>query len=254
MNDWRLGPVLRRLAAAGRDVVFPLQCACCGVPQRIAHQTPGRLCGDCVQELAPELAHRCQRCSAPVGPHLETSAGCIHCRDEKWAFDRVVSLGVYDGPLRSAVLRMKHRGGEPMTAALVQLLVERHSAELERAPIDVLVPTPHHWTNRLSQAHLPPQTCARFLAAALKRPMAHNIVRKVRRTPPQSQLNATARRRNLTGAFRPAGRPKLAGLSVLIVDDVLTTGQTAHRVALALRDAGAAAVSVAVIARAVGAT
>jgi ComF family protein len=247
---------LGKLAAAGRDVLFPPACAHCGVPHSPARfpRSDGRLCSDCARELAPTIADRCERCSAPVGPHLVTTDGCSRCRDESWAFARAVSLGVYDGPLRSAVLRMKQRGGEPLAAALAELLVEQQSAPLRRDPCDAIVPVPHHWRDRLTHGHLPPLTLAGVLGRWLRAPVEQAIVAKVRHTPQQTHVTATERRKNLVRAFEPAGRPRLDGLSLLVVDDVMTTGQTAHRVAAALRKAGAASVNVAVIARGIGAS
>jgi predicted amidophosphoribosyltransferase len=146
---------------------------------------------------------------------------------------------------------MKQRGGEPLAAALAELLEERNGTDLRRTKFDAVVPVPHHWWDRLRHTHLPPITIARFLAARLKAPVRHAVVSKVKRTPPQAQLNQTERRSNLAGAFEPARRAKLDGLSLLVVDDVMTTGQTAHRVSLALRNAGAESITIAVIARAI---
>jgi competence protein ComFC len=244
---------LNRVASAGWDVLFPPACASCGRPPLavVPDKDVARLCPECTNELAPVIADRCARCSAPVGPHLDTSSGCILCRDEKWAFDRVISLGVYDAALRSAVLRMKQRGGEPLAAGLAELLEEQQRIEFRRVKFDAIIPVPHHWWDRLRHAHLPPGTIARFLSARLNAPVAHDVVAKIKRTPQQAELTETERRRNLIGAFEPTGRPNLDRLSLLVVDDVMTTGQTAHRVSLALRKAGAKSITVAVIARTV---
>jgi competence protein ComFC len=244
---------LARVASVGWDVLFPPACASCGRSSLSAG--PGanceRLCPTCINELAPQVANRCSRCSAPVGPHLDTTEGCILCHDEKWGFDRAISLGVYDGSLRSAVLRMKQRGGEPLAAGLVELLVQKEHAAFSQARFDAVIPVPHHWWGRLRHTHLPPVTIARFLAARLNAPVVHDVVAKIKHTRPQAELTETERRRNLTGAFEPSGRPKLDGLSLLVVDDVMTTGQTVHRVSVALRKAGAKSITVAVIARTV---
>lgn len=172
------------------------------------------------------------------------------CHDEKWAFDRVISLGVYEAGLRSAVLRMKQRGGEPLAAALAELLEERHRGDFLRTKFDAVVPVPHHWWDRISHGHLTPVTIGRFLAARLNVPVWHAVVSKVKRTPPQAELTETERRSNLIGAFESSRRAKLDGQSLLVVDDVMTTGQTAHRVSAALRKAGAKSITIAVIARA----
>jgi predicted amidophosphoribosyltransferase len=147
---------------------------------------------------------------------------------------------------------MKKRGGEPLAAGLAELLHHRERDWFESTRIDAIVPVPHHWWDRVRHPHLTPATLARGLASRLGKPVAGNIVTKVRRTRPQAQLVPSERRKNLIKAFRAAGRPRIEGLSLLVVDDVLTTGETAHRVARALRDAGAKSISVAVIARGIG--
>jgi predicted amidophosphoribosyltransferase len=103
----------------------------------------------------------------------------------------------------------------------------------------------------LLHRHLPPVTQAARFSRVLKAPWSPHILAKVRRTRPQTELNASERRNNLRGAFRLIGRPQLEGTRVLLVDDVLTTGTTAHRAAAVLKKAGAT-VFVAVIARGLG--
>jgi predicted amidophosphoribosyltransferase len=169
------------------------------------------------------MPQRCARCSAPVGPFLDTSSGCVHCRGDRFAFERVFSLGVYDAQLRSAVLAAKQQGGEVLTAALAELLARREADELQSLKIDLIVPIPHHWTERLLRRHLPPVTMATRLSRLLMATWTPHILAKVRRTRPQSQLEPTDRRNNLRGAFRLIGRARLDGTRVLLVDDVLTT-------------------------------
>ena len=83
-------------------------------------------------------------------------------------------------------------------------------------------------------------------------PCRPRAVRKTRRTAKQTDLVPTDRRANLRGAFAVPNPRGVAGRAVLLCDDVLTTGATARRVTAALRAAGAARVSVAVLARGVG--
>lgn len=245
----RLSPGVRTLLRDTVDFVFPPMCAGCQRPLPDSSDTPRFVCLDCRQKLAPIIADRCRRCSAPVGPHLDTTAGCIHCREDRFAFERVFSLGVYDGALRSAVLSAKQPGGDVLTASLAELLFLRETDALQSLGIDLIVPVPHHWTERLLRRHLPPVTFATRLSRQLDVPWTAHLLAKVRRTTPQTELNASERRNNLRGAFRLIGGPQLEGSRILLVDDVLTTGTTAHRAASLLKKAGAT-VFVAVIARA----
>lgn len=250
-----------RIGTVGRwmvDFVFPPQCPVCG--REVRRENKGRefdwidtTCRSCVEALTPDFPHRCRRCSAEVGPHLDTSSGCIHCSADVYAFERVYSLGVYRDRLRAAVLAAKHDGGRPCAAALARTFCDHEESELLRLGIDFVAPVPHHWTERMLRRHLPPVTMSRVIAGRLRVPTIIDALRKARRTPRQVDLSPTDRRRNLGGdVFRASRRAGLTGKTILLVDDVLTTGTTAHRATRALKRAGAVRVYVAVLARGVG--
>jgi predicted amidophosphoribosyltransferase len=202
--------------------------------------------------LIPVIANRCRRCSAPVGPHLDTASGCVHCAGERWKFDRVYSLGPYADALRDACLRIKHPGTEPLAVALGEELFVEWRERLLDAKYDLIVPVPHHWRQRAWRTQLVPVTLGRALSQATGVPLSLHLVRKAKFTRRQSTLSVTERRANLRDAFRALPGRKATGRRVLIVDDVLTTGTTADRVARVLRERGASAVDVAVVARGLG--
>jgi len=211
-----------------------------------------RFCLNCYELLCCAVERACQRCGAPVGPYLDTANGCRHCRRDRFRFDRVFALGTYDGPLRECCTRVKQAYAEPLTAGLTDLLWEAHRDEWTGVRIDTVVPVPHHWTERLARRHLPPVTMSRVLARLLMAPQMLHILTKTRRTAAQTSLTPARRRANLRDAFRITGGARLNGLTILLVDDVLTTGTTADRAARALREAGAGQVLVAVLARGLG--
>jgi ComF family protein len=231
------------------DFLYPPACLMCGAS--LAGTTP-MLCEECSQELSQPAGARCQRCAAPAGPHLDTSTGCVHCRADKFAFRRVLALGVYDGRMRSAVLRGKQSHGAPLIAALTDLLVDACLADLLTEPFDAVVPVPHHWQRRIVRLHTPAETIAERLARRLQRPYTPHILRKSRATPSQTHAPPSVRRRQQRGAFEVPETTDLAGARLLLVDDVLTTGATAHGAATALRARHAADVIVAVLARGIG--
>lgn len=247
-------PLLRNsLASWGRDAagfLYPAVCVRCNqsLSERASSQ---RFCRTCVDLLACRIDYACLTCGAPVGPHLETW-GCRHCREDCFAFDRVLALGVYDQELKRCCQRSKDAFEAPLAAGLAELLWEAHGVTLADAEIDVVVPVPHHLWERLTRRHLPPVTLSRILARRLSIPLAPHILTKRRRTPAQSSLPPSKRRKNLKDAFRIAGGATLDGRTVLLVDDILTTGTTADQAARVLKDAGAARVLVAVVARGLG--
>lgn len=246
----------RGLFRTAAGFVYPPCCPLCGQEDDVATAAVlgPELCVACRSELAPPVENSCLRCGAPVGPHLDAANGCVHCRQDRFAFERVVCLGVYDGPLRAACLRLKQPGSEPLAAALAGLLGERVRAALGPVSIDRIVSVPEHWSRSLWRVHNPAVTLAEALTRRLKVPRSGSILAKVRRTPAQAGLMPSQRRTNLRGAFEVWGGSTLSGRTVLLVDDILTTGTTAQEASKALKRGGAERIFVAVLARGLGAS
>ncbi len=234
--------------------VYPPTCPLCGEEDEANQSITGavRLCCACRLNLVPDVADWCVRCGAPVGPNLETTAGCFHCRDDRFAFEMVFCLGVYDDLLRSACQRSKQAHQQRLAAALAEALWQRHITGLQSAQADWVVPIPQQRSKRVWRTHNPSETIGEVLAGHLQVEFGTHILSKVRHTPAQSNLSPTKRRANLRGAFRVRRTPALAGATVLLVDDILTTGTTAHEASKALKRAGVGRVVVAVLARGLG--
>jgi ComF family protein len=182
---------------------------------------------------------------------VNLDGGCTRCRDRGFAFDRALRLGHYEGLLSDLVLRFKDERSEALAASLGILLAETLATELRAASVDVVIPVPHHqrWTNWLRHYN-PCEVLAQQLACALRVPCRPTWLRQVRPTAKQRGLSASARRENVRDAFATRHGAAIKGRKVLLVDDVMTTGSTAHEAARPLRAAGAAGIVVAVLARA----
>lgn len=235
---------------AGLDFVYPPACFLCG--SEIRSPAAQKFCATCLRDLAPIISDACERCGAPVGPYLETSRGCVHCRSTPFHFDRLVRLGTYKDLLRRACLTIKQPGKEPLALALAEMLWSREGTRLERANVERVVCVPRHWTRRLVTGHNPSETLARWFAGRLRVPLDVRQVRKTRRTPRQALLPRSLRQTNLREAFQLHRPQSIANRNILLVDDVLTTGTTANRIGRLLRKAGAKSITVAVIARSLG--
>lgn len=232
------------------DFIYP-RCCCwcrCLLPDQTSRQD--RFCLACMRIVAPEITDRCQRCSAPVGPHLETSRGCLHCKRQTRRYRDAISLGPYADELRHACLICKRSRHSTLASALSDLLCSRHGDLMRNWKCDVVMPVPHHWFDRILRDH-PASIMAERISRNLHLPLERQTLRKVRRTRKQQELSASAREGNLKKAFRVTWKSHLKGKRILLVDDVLTTGITADRCTRVLMDAGATEVHVAVLARSI---
>jgi ComF family protein len=151
--------------------------------------------------------------------------------------------------LRYIILRLKNSNGETLAEQVGALWAKCAEARLRQIAPDVVIPIPLHWWRRWKRGYNQSEALAIMLASRLKLPCRPGWLRRVRHTSQQTSQTPTERKENVRGAFRARSMAKLRGKKVLLVDDVLTTGSTCHDAALALREAGASQVVVAVLAR-----
>jgi ComF family protein len=249
MSTW-----LDRLAAAGHDLgqgllqlLYPGRCLLCArdLPPDRPH-----FCDPCRSALLTDPAESCPRCAGRVGPYAVVEGRCVACRGEPFGFDEALRLGRYEGVLREAVLRLKRHTGEGLAELLGELWAERDASRFEALRADALVPIPLHWRRCWQRGYNQSQAVAWGLSHRLGLPCQPAWLRRVRNTPRQPSQTPAGRKENVRGAFAARRGVRLDGRRVLLVDDVMTTGATASEAARALRTAGAARVTVAVLARA----
>jgi ComF family protein len=234
----------------GRGLLHLLYPACCHFCGR-SLSGEGPLCDACYDAFFIDPSPACPRCAVTVGPFAVIDGRCTHCRDESFSFDAAMRLGSYEGFLREAVLRMKNHSGEGLAELCGELWAENAKSAFHALGIDALVPVPLHWRRRWRRGYNQSEAVAHGLAARLRLPCRSSWLRRTRATPMQTAQTLAGRRENVRGAF--AATLPLAGRTILLVDDVMTTGATASEAARALRSAGGGRVVVAVLARAHGA-
>lgn len=228
-----------------RQLIYPTVCARCDT---LVPGAADDFCPACAHALTADPHFTCPRCTSTVGEHADVSAGCPRCRDERFQFDSASRLGLYDGALRDAILAMKYRPGETLAECVGRLWARHHADRFRALGVRVVIPVPLHWWRRLRRGYNQAETLAAALARWLGVEHRPGWLRRVRPTASQVQLPESDRRTNVRGAFRAARGARLAGQTVLLVDDVLTTGSTASEAARALRQAGAGSIHVAVLA------
>ncbi len=224
------------------SLVFPSRCPCCA--QALERPSRGPLCDSCWARLAPAPALRC-RC----GRRLRTGVSCGRCRRGIEPVAAGLSLGPYEGPLKAALHELKYRGRRRVARRLAQALLDAPGARAWFEGGAVLVPVPLHPRRERERGFNQAEEIAAQVAAATGlRQEPRALVRRVD-TPTQTGLSARERRRNVAAAFAVRRRAHIAGRTVVLVDDVMTTGATARACARALLSAGASEVRLLVAAR-----
>lgn len=203
---------LKKAAGFGLDLVFPPRCANCG-------RVDTTWCEICqtILDTVPIIAHQ---------------------RDVP-ALDGAAATAVHEGILQSAAQALKYEGVRTLAIPLARRL--NHALMAMNWPVDVLIPVPLHLKRLSERGYNQAQLLAECLARASGLPHAPAALTRTRNTVSQVGLNRQERLNNLVDAFQ-ANAQIVAGKSILLIDDVLTTGATLTGCAQAVRDAGAAAV------------
>ena len=227
------------------NAVLPPQCLACDV----IVETPGRLCGACWRSIDFVRSPQCDACGLPFELDMGPGALCGACAADRPPFDRARAGMRYGGIARDLVLAFKHGDRTHAAPGLARLMADA-GRELVAAA-DICLPVPlHRWRlarRRFNQAALLAQELAREADLAV----LLGALRRVRRTPSQGSLSRRARYRNVRGAFQLNHKvaSEISGQTVLLVDDVYTTGATVSECSRVLRRAGAKTVDVLTLAR-----
>lgn len=231
------------------DIIYPPKCIFCKTI--LSPGTEVQICTECYEKI-PFISNQitCEICGQP----LDTIYGqekCMDCRKKQPCFEQSTSPCEYTGIIRKAIVNFKFYGKKHYAKTLGRLMVE-HLKEIQTIPIvHIIVYTPLHPKRLLERGYNQAELLAKVVGKELNCPVGKDVIRKVKNTPPQSHLSRQERLKNLQGAFQLNPKVNLKGLTILLVDDVYTTGATVDACAKLLKESGGA-VQVYVVTAAVG--
>ncbi|SKA81353.1 comF family protein [Prosthecobacter debontii] len=240
-----------RVSQGFLDALYPRVCRHCD--ELLPAQAPRRglaawICPSCQDELTPIEPPYCSVCGEPFAGPATSVFRCSNCQGRRIAFDFACSGFKAEGPLREMIHSFKYGKDLSLRAALVDVL--QHALTDPRLADEdllqwLLVPVPLHWTRQVKRGFNQSWELCRLLSKSTHIPTAQILRRRVM-TRTQTRLERHRRLANLRKAFSlrrslPWFRlPDLRGRKIFLVDDVLTTGATAHECAKILKREGGA--------------
>nr|WP_272212151.1 ComF family protein [Marinicella sp. W31]MDC2878057.1 ComF family protein [Marinicella sp. W31] len=248
----RLQAMRARSAAVARDtlamlgnLVFPPVCAACGKTTG----THRALCVNCWSNIRFIERPYCAVLGTPfshdLGPEIMSAEAIAHPPD----FDRLRSAAFYSGTVRNLVHALKYRDNTHLAVMMATWMQRADDGMIARC--DGIAAVPLHTTRLMSRRFNQSAELARNLARLSSKPFLPGLLRRKRRTSQQVGLTRSAREDNVRGAFALARdhEDQVFGKSILLIDDVYTTGATVSAAARVLRRKGASEINVLTFAR-----
>lgn len=234
------------------DLLFPPRCGLCHVI--ILEKQEKELCRSCRGQIKFIDRPLCSRCGFPFPFPSATERLCGPCISQERPFRYSRQLGYYQGRLLEAVHKFKYEKKVALAKPLGRMLARMVNSASLGTDHEAIVPVPLYLVRLKQREFNQSLLLAKVVGRLLNKPVDYQSLMRVRWTEPQVSLTFTARRKNVRGAFGVKRERKraIAGRTLLLVDDVMTSGATLEECSRTLLKAGAKAVDAVAVARAVG--
>jgi ComF family protein len=245
-----LRKLVRGTAEAIVSVLFPAPCHICHATLSTASRIP--VCGTCLETLGPLAEPLCRGCGRPLATSFfggSSAVLCHACRRGKYSFDLARSYGPYTDRMVRAITLLKYHAVTPLADWFAARLEELAAAEPALVEVDLVVPVPLDRARRRERGYNQAELIARPLARRLGKPLEASLLVRTKPRPEKLKLSRHERWETVRGAYHAAEGAQIDKASILLVDDVFTTGATLDACARALRARGARRVLAATVAR-----
>lgn len=236
-----------RLWSGFLSLVYPpdIYCLSCGRPADPGHIYS--LCEDCLNEMTWANRKTCRVCGKPLESWYPAEL-CSECLVTPAYYERGVTCFLYTGGARAMIKDLKYHGKVHNARVFGKILADK--LIFEELDFDVCTPVPMYRKKEYDRGYNQASLIAQYTAENLRKPFAPRVLVRTRMTVPMSTLSGAERRKNVRGAFTVPEDQKrwIQNRTVLLVDDIYTTGATMNECARELRKAGAARVFIATLA------
>ncbi len=213
------------------SLMFPLRCPVCDRP---VEPFGRRICAACEGRLTAVREPRCPKCGKQL--RKEETEFCYDCRSRKHIYDRGIAMYTYPS-CREPIYRMKYAGRQEYAAYFGREMARGLGKRILSWQPDAFVPVPLHPARERKRGYNQAALLARSMGEALQIPVLEGYVARTRNTRAQKELEGSSRQNNLKKAFKIMQNDVKLD-TIVIIDDIYTTGSTVDAVARECREAG----------------
>ncbi|MFT3983188.1 MAG: ComF family protein [Lachnospiraceae bacterium] len=215
-----------------QDMLFPRRCPVC---HEIIVPAGRRICADCERRLVFVTEPYCIKCGKPV--RRDEEEYCRECKGKEQDFTEGRAVFVYDEVMKKSIYRFKYGGRQEYAGFYAQEIERCLGGKIRKWDAQALIPIPLHKSRLSGRGYNQAELIAKELQKLTGIPSYGNFMKRIKRTAVQKNLNAFERENNLKKAFK-IERNDVKLKSVILIDDIYTTGSTINAAARCLRQAG----------------
>lgn len=235
------------------DLIYPPRCPICQafLQEQVTLEAGQDLpfCQACFKDFTEIRSPICPLCGRPFSDGIEQDRVCEDCLRKKPSYDIARAPYLYDGALMTAIHELKYAQRSHLADSLGSLLASFAQDWIGEMKVSLLMPVPLHPRRLRARGFNQSLLLARCVASRTGADLDFLSLRRTRFTKPQTELSSEERKKNVRKAFEVVKPEAVKGRTILLVDDVATTGSTLSECAKALKRAGANSVLCLVLAR-----
>ncbi|MBD5454730.1 MAG: ComF family protein [Lachnospiraceae bacterium] len=213
------------------DLIYPRRCPVC---DKAVKPFGSLICEECTRKIKYVKAPYCQKCGKELRD--KRALFCHDCAHKEHKYDRGLALFSYPS-VADSIYRFKYQGRQEYAAYYAQRMARILGEKILSLHPDALVPVPIHSSKKRVRGYNQAEVLAKELGRILNIPVEAKLIKRVRKTVPMKELSVGERQNNLKKAFKICHNDvKL--ITIVIIDDIYTTGSTIDAMAYELRQAG----------------
>ncbi len=220
------------------DLIYPkgIKCIFCG--DDINNDEPICICDNCKKTLPKVKGKLCSKC----GQMIETGDVCLDCKSEYKVFERAFSPLIYTGVVRERLFAFKYSNAkylaEPFGSFMYNKLIE------EKILFDFIIPVPLSDNRKKARGYNQAELLAKVIADKTNKPLLTDYLVRIKDTPFQAKSSKEQRKDSIQGAFAMHKRKGIKDKTILLIDDIYTTGATSNECSKKILGSGASRVYV----------
>ncbi len=229
------------------DIIYPRYCLICS--NSINESSFEGACKGCLEKINVNTSPFCSKCGISIKSTTRAKDSCNECRNKNYYFDRAMSVCDYKGIVKKCIQLFKYKRKLNIGLNLSKLMIKFLKEHFNLDDIDLITAVPLHKSKLRERGFNQAEILAEQIRLNLNLPAAFDNLKRIKKTLSQYQLPLVSRQSNISGAFACADEAFFRNKSILIIDDIFTTGATLNECSRVLKNAGAKKVYTLTIAR-----